>query len=369
MRVLTGYSQRPTVIEAVAEIKRKLSGCSQPKLVMYFASMAYSQAELALAMKVAFPESVTFGCTTAGEISTGYMGQHSLVALAANNTIFEDVFLTVIENVNSQPTINESVKSIETHFNTSFDELDFTRYGGFVFTDGMSLGEERIMDRLGDLTNITVIGGSAGDDLQFKETFVFANGFAYKNASVLAVFKAATPFSVLKTQSFDICEPVLTATRVDEANRKVLEFNNKPAATAYAEAIGTNPTELPNFFMSNPLGLLSDGDPYVRSPQQIQEQAVCFYCQVLEGMELSLLKSRDIVEDTKRDLDAKMAEFGQIACIFNFHCILRTLELRAKNQEADYAALFNQVPTIGFSTYGESYVGHINQTSTMLVFA
>ncbi|MCZ2357385.1 MAG: FIST C-terminal domain-containing protein [Bacteroidia bacterium] len=369
MRVSTGFSQRPTVIEAVAEVKRKLSGCQNPKLVMYFSSMIYPQTELALAMKIAFPEAETFGCTTAGELSTGYMGQHSLVALAADNTIFEDVFVTVIENISSEPSVSKSVGLIEQHFGTSFGDLDFAQYGGFIFTDGMSLGEEKVMDKLGDLTNITIIGGSSGDDLQFKETYIFANGFAHKNASVLAVFKAATRFEVLKTQSFDICEPVLTATKVDEASRKVLEFNGKPATVAYAEAIGTNPENLSDFFMSNPLGLVSDGDPYVRSPQQIQEQAVCFYCQVLEGMELSLLQSRDIVQDTRRDLNAKIAEFGPIACLFNFHCILRTLELRAKKQEASYATLFNEIPTIGFSTYGESYVGHINQTSTMLVFA
>jgi hypothetical protein len=53
--------------------------------------------------------------------------------------------------------------------------------------------------------------------------------------------------------------------------------------------------------------------------------------------------------------------------LINFHCILRTLELKAKGQTAAYGALFTKLPTIGFSTYGESYVGNINQTSTMLL--
>ena len=46
----------------------------------------------------------------------------------------------------------------------------------------------------------------------------------------------------------------------------------------------------------------------------------------------------------------------------------RALPVEEKQQCDAYGALFAEVPTIGFSTYGESYIGHINQTSTMLVF-
>ena len=58
---------------------------------------------------------------------------------------------------------------------------------------------------------------------------------------------------------------------------------------------------------------------------------------------------------------------GSISALINFHCILRTLELEQKGLMAEYGKIFS-IPTIGFSTYGEEYIGHINQTSTMLAF-
>jgi hypothetical protein len=85
-------------------------------------------------------------------------------------------------------------------------------------------------------------------------------------------------------------------------------------------------------------------------------------------MKLYLLESTDIVVDTKRSVKNKAAKMGKLSGIINFHCILRTLELESKGMTDDYGKIFSDIPTIGFSTYGEEFIGHINQTSTMLVF-
>jgi hypothetical protein len=163
---------------------------------------------------------------------------------------------------------------------------------------------------------------------------------------------------------------VLEVTDVDEATRTVRSFNGKPAAEEYAAQLGVSLAELGEHFGSHPVGLVvGDGEPYVRSPQRIDGTDVVFYCQVKAGMRLHILQSRDIVEQTRKDLDAKLQEFGTCGGIVNFHCILRTLELEAKGQCDAYGAVFERVPMVGFSTYGESYIGHINQTSTMLLLS
>lgn len=226
------------------------------------------------------------------------------------------------------------------------------------------------MEAIGDRTNVVFVGGSAGDDVAFKQTHVFADGQAVSDAAVLVLMKPGVGFSILKTQSFVASESTLTATKADEATREVLEFDGRPAVEAYAEAVGLSVEQASSGFMAHPVGLMVDGEPYVRSPQQtLDNGGLRFYCNIVQGMELSVLDSTDIIADTRATLAEAESAAGGLSALVNFNCILRTLELDAKGLSAEYGALFTDVPTVGFSTYGEQYFGHINQTATMLAFA
>jgi hypothetical protein len=155
---------------------------------------------------------------------------------------------------------------------------------------------------------------------------------------------------------------------VDKAAREIIEFNGKPAAIAYAETLGVKPDQLADQFMAHPLGLMVGGEPFVRSPQQVVGQSVRFYCGVDEGMKLAVLHSTGIVEDTASALKKALDRNPGTKGLLNFNCILRTLELEAKGQTDACGKVFAGVPTAVFSTYGEEYIGHINQTATMLLF-
>lgn len=223
------------------------------------------------------------------------------------------------------------------------------------------------MDLLGDACDVTFVGGSAGDDLLFQTTHVAVDGRAETNAAALAILRPPRGFDIIKTQSFRPLLKRLVATRVDEANRTVIEFNGRPAADAYAAALSVSVAELPEQFRRHPVGLMMSDDPYVRSPMRVADKGVVFYCNIKEGMELVVLESTDIVADTTKVVQARLAR-GDVAALLNFHCILRTLELEARGQMGAYGDIFTTVPTAGFSTYGEEHIGHINQTSTIVCF-
>lgn len=367
MGIKTCCSVKNTVEDIVDDITGQAQG-SDVKMVLYFASSKFDQEQLAARMNQAFAGSTVIGCSTAGEIVSGKMLKGSVVTMLLGHDMVEDVNIQIIENIKTRDTVSNAFSAFEAYYGTPMATMDFTKYVGMILIDGLSVAEERIMDKIGNLTNVTFIGGSAGDDLNFKQTFVCAHGKVYSDAAILALLKPAKGFDVIKTQSFKDLDIRLTATKVDEASRKVLEFNGKPALKAYADALGVDTAQAQNRFMTNPLGLMVEGEPFVRSPQKADGDSIVFYCNIIEGMELNILESGDIISDTKEAIASKEHELGGIEGIINFHCILRTLELEKKNKTKEYGEVFTRIPTIGFSTYGEEYLGHINQTSTMLVF-
>ena len=193
---------------------------------------------------------------------------------------------------------------------------------------------------------------------------MFVDGKVYSNAAVLLLMEPTNGYEILKTQSFIPTDQKLTPTKVDEKRRMVIEFNGKPATEAYAEVLGITVDELVQNLGEHPVGLVFDEQNFfVRSPQRVEGTSILFYCAIKEGLELTILRSGDIVEGTKADLQ----KCGEVGAIVDFCCCLRTLELKRKEQLPDYSLIFGDTPTIGFSTYGESYIGHINQTSTMLL--
>ncbi len=366
MGIRTVYSTQGLVTDAAADIKNQLAGFDV-KTLIYFASSNFDHQSISKLMQETFEGCVVFGCSTSGEIVSGRMLKNSIVAMAFSSDAISDIAVNVVEDIKN-PNIKKVCSDFEEYFGQPMSNMDPSEYVGIVILDGMSSSEEKVMDKIGDLINLIFIGGSAGDDLKFRTTYVYANGKTYTNAAILALLKPTKGFDIIKTQSFKVLNKKLIATKVNEESREVIEFNNKPAVQAYAEALNIPVEEVPNCFMTNPVGLVIDDEVYVRSPQQVKGNHIVFYCNILEGMEVSLLESKDIVKDTVAAVQEKKRQLGTISGIINFHCILRTLELEKKGQTEQYGQIFSDIPTVGFSTYGEAYIGHINQTSTMLVF-
>jgi len=366
MPVTTAFSTKPAP-DAVRDLSAHC-GDRKPRAVIFFASPRYDLPALNREISQEFPESCVVGCSTAGEVVNGAMLNGSVVAMFLDEDVVEHAAAAVVEDVSFGTCVRDALMKLEQDFQAPLATLDLRTHVGLVLMDGLSGAQERVMEKLGDATDLFFVGGSAGDDLKLETTHVMANGRHYIDAAVLVLLRLKTGFDIVKTQSFKPTGKTLAATKVEEGQRQVIEFDHRPALDAYAAALGIAPEQASSQFFRHPLGLMIDGDPFVRSPQCVAGRSIRFYCHIKEGMELAVLQATDIVEDTRAALEAQKAAPGQIRGLIEFQCVSRMQQLRDEGRCGEYGAIFSGIPMVGFSTYGEPYLGHVNQSSTILIF-
>ena len=179
------------------------------------------------------------------------------------------------------------------------------------------------------------------------------------------------PFSIVKSCSFVSSGRQFVITAADADQRIVWELDGRAAAEVYAEAVGCGIDQLADkAFMSHPLGLMIDGMPWIRSPQQVVDgRGIKFYCQILPRMEVDLMNGTDLIGDTRAALKSAADDLGgTVSGAVMFNCILRRLEIDARGLQEPFIEAIGAIPTAGFHTYGESWLGHINQTLTAVMF-
>lgn len=369
MSVKTAISTQRDPKACAHELKQAL-GDLDPRFVAFFASSKYDAEALGLALLREFGSVPSIGCTTAGELGTRHKGDASVTLLAMDGDSIRSAAVELIGDLNKEEATRLSLEALASSRGTSAAQLSPSKYLGMVIHDGLAHAEEAIMERIAGLTNVPFVGGSAGDDLVFRRTFVFVNFRPHTAASAVALLEPTRQYGILKTQSFEVLEDVLEVTEVDEATRTVRSFNGRPAAQELAERIGLPVDKLEENFRKYAVGLVtSEGEPYVRSAQRVLDGGLAFYCRLRLGMRLNLLRAEDIVAQTRRDLAAKVEAMGGCQAIIEFQCVNRAQELESQKQSQAYAELFASIPTAAFTTYGESYIGHLNQTSTLLLFS
>lgn len=348
----------------IAQQAREALTGFQPKLLLFFASSIYENPEVAL--KEAFPDSEIIGSTSHSEYCNSDFTNGSVSIMAMDSDSIEDVCVQVVENISAESDLREILNGMHNYYG-GVDEIliNYERYVGIVLFESSAKAEEIFMDRLGTVTDLLFVGGSSSA-ADSGTSLVYANGRQYTGAAVLAILKTTNGYDVLKTQSAHILsERKLLVTKSDLRNRILYEFDHRPCGEVYAEVLGVPQEEIQNYFVCNPLGVVADNEIFVRTFNQIQDGGITLHCGLPEGTEINVLKIGNIVDDTKKTLDESIPY--QPAGVINFNCLYRTLEILNENQVEPYCALFGRYPSIGFSTNGEAFLGHINETSTILI--
>lgn len=361
------------VVEIITNaLRRDLAG-RRAAAVLFFASAGYAGTDLTGPLTQAFPEAVVMGCSTAGEFTDGVDGVGGVTALALPEGLVVRTAAGITRLGDDVTASTDAlITELEGKLGRRLRDLDPRKHLGLVLIDGLHGAEELVNERIGVAAPVLdVVGGSAGDDLAFERTWVSLGSEVSDQGLALLILETSAPFQVIKSCSFTPTGQVLQITRADVPNRTVLEFNGKSALDVYAKALGKAPEEVgQGEFIAHPVGLMIDGHPWIRSPQQVTpEGGLKFYAQILEGMEVELMQSGDLAAETAAAIqEARASLGGQASGAVMFNCILRRLEMDQKQQHAQFLAAFGGIPMAGFHTYGETWLGHINQTLTGVVF-
>ena len=236
-----------------------------------------------------------------------------------------------------------------------------------LLCDGLSGMEESIMTTFFFTDEeFKIIGGSAGDYTEFKETLVFIGN---KKVSSVALFiNSKRKTEIVKENIYSPLGIRLLVTDADPINRVVKSFNNKPAATEYARALGINECDLQDYFMNNPLGKRNKENIYIASPMKINDdKSITFYCQILPNTFVEVLKPLNPIETIKETFSGVKIK---PSFILAFNCILRSLKFQQEGiwKDVDKELLSNCNNTTGFICYGEQfYKSHFNQTMVLLL--
>lgn len=337
------------------------------ELLLFFASSFYDTSSPAKELSFAFPNSRIIGSTSHSEYCNSNYTNNSVSIMAIDKQSVEDVCIEVVENIEQKNyNLHCLMQKMESQFGGQEEIFNhFDRYVGIILFESSAKAEEVFMDSLGTASDILFVGGSSSST-ENNISKVYADDKSYTKAAVLAILKTVNGYDILKTQSACIfSERTLLVTKSNMDNRILYEFDHRPCSEVYAEVLNIPKDQIQNYFVSNPLGIVAEEEIFVRTFDQIKEDGITLHCGLPEGAEINVLKIGNIVSDTQKALDSVITYSP--AGVINFNCLYRTFEMLNKGLTEDYCSLFGRYNSIGFSTGGEAFLGHINETSTILV--
>lgn len=325
--------------------------------------------DVAAALDAALGGVPVFGCSTAGQITMAGYESDALLLLGFPRAHFR------CASILFEPLAPLSTTAIAAEVQRQARKFPHTpgwNRLGLILSDGLSKQEDLLISTLETvLDDLPIFGGSAGDSLQFKETYVLHRGRRLTNAAVLLLVETNLPFRGVGFDHFLPSETQIIITDADPEERKVFEINGSPAAQEYARLVGCSVKDLsPQIFAENPLLIQYREKHYVRAISDAGATgSLSFLAAIDDGLVMSLGQGQEIVETLQSGLAIRDSAGHAPDFILGFDCILRKLEIEQKQLGQTVSEILRNARVFGFNTYGEQHCGlHMNQTFVGVAF-
>jgi len=367
-RIHTAVSDNFNPRDAALEIAQKLRP-DESACVVFFCSPRYDLKVLSAALQGHFVGTTLIGCTTAGEISQRGLTENSITAFSLPKSHFavEALLLSNLAFLSEEEvtrTVQDKVFALEKRAIAMAPGQNFA----YALLDGMSIREEIMLGLLADaLGGMPLLGGSAGDGLDFGDTYVYHAGAFHSNAAVMLLVNTRCPFRVVSGHHFGPSAEKLVVTRADPERRVVREINAEPAAPEYCRIMGLTLDELgANTFARHPLGVRVGENLYVRSIQSVNDDlSLTFFCAIDTGIVLTKLRDVGMIEHFQAMMREVHDAIGETQVVIGCDCIHRVIEAESHGLSRALSNTYRKHRVIGFNTYGEQRDGlHLNHSFT-----
>lgn len=264
----------------------------------------------------------------------------------------------------------------------TFDIRAFDKNGGFsrdmghdigewatsVFSDpavlivasGLDTDGEQLVRGIQEVAGkeLTMFGGLAGDDAQFKETFAFTGEQVIRDGAVVMILdKSRYDVHGMATSGWVGIGAEKVVTKSD--GNIVYTIDDMPALDVYISYLNVDEQELPAIGVEYPLLLKKrEGDDVLRAVVNVDHEtrALIFAGSVPQGSVVSFSSSPgfEIIETTKKQIEEFYSFMNQTDLLVLFSCMARHSALGPTISEEIMEAWHHwKKPLVGFFTYGE----------------
>ncbi|MBR1721579.1 MAG: FIST C-terminal domain-containing protein, partial [Treponema sp.] len=332
-------------------------------------------AELSRKVHEHFPNSQVIGTSTAGEISGRGFTKNSLV-LTTLTDYSTKVSGVIIDDTDQFPIIHKAkIESAARNVGINLHRNGANRdCFALTFINGLCNAEEATLALLNAIIGdkeFIIAGGSAGDDLQFKQTYVSYNGETVSHGAAVLFFKTQKKFILKRENIFAPSGKKLQLSDVDFETRTVKSINKQNPRSMYARALGISESQVANTALAHPMGRAYGADVFISSIANFNSDgSIGMYCRVLPNSEVEIMNPLDAIEIAENTGKALSAEIKKPGCVILINCILRTIGFEQQNLTGRIAGVWSRYfpAYCGFSSYGEQKDRlNFNQTLLALV--
>lgn len=349
-------------------------------LVIYFGGQGtLNSGERYRELRSFYPNAHIIGCSTGGEICGEDVNDNTVVASAVS---FSKTQLK---------TFTKEIASIKDSFDSGVELANALKASDlvsiFVLSDGTNVNGSELVEGIYSVVGdkVTVTGGFAGDGADFGNTFVGLDCEPKpKQITAIGFYGDALKVGYGSVGGWSPFGPKRYITK--SKHNVLQELDGKPALDLYKQYLGEEADKLPGSGLLFPLSIRPVNDmehDIVRTVISVDEQnkTMTFAGDMPEGYIAQLMHANlnSLTEGAVQA--AKLAnsnEPGKDSLAILVSCIGRKLLLGQRTSdevEAVGAAFNNQVPMIGFYSYGEichqkvtNKCSFHNQTMTITLF-